>query len=41
MHLQILLHNMQSSVWKLIVQYDYPTLDCHQPLNLETLYIEH
>ena len=27
--LQLLLHNMQSSVWKLIGQYDYPKLECH------------
>ena len=36
--LQLLLHNMQSSIWKLIGQYDYPKLECHQSLNPETLY---
>jgi hypothetical protein len=36
-----LLHNMQSSMWKLNGQYDYHKLECHQSLNTETLYLEH
>ena len=35
MLLQVLLRNMQSSIWKLIGQYDYPKLGCHQSLNPE------
>ena len=39
--LQLLLHNMQSSIWKLIGQYNYRKLQCHQPLNPENLYMQH
>ena len=38
--LQLLLHNMQSSIWKMIGQYDYHKLECHQSLNPETLYVQ-
>ena len=39
--LQLLLYNTQSSILKLIGQYDYPNLECHQSLNPETLHMEH
>ena len=39
--LQLLLHNMWSSVGKLMCQCDYPKLECHQSINTENLYMEH
>ena len=39
--LLLLLRNMQSSIWKLNGQYDYPSLECHQSLNPEALHMEH
>ena len=39
--LQLLLHNMQSPIWKLTGQYDYPKFVCHQSINTESLYMEY
>ena len=39
--LQLLLHIMQSSIGKLMGQYDYHQLECHQSINPGTLYMEH
>ena len=39
--LQLLLRSVQSSVWKLIGQYDYHKLVCQQSINTDNFYTEY